>query len=395
MSESVQLKRFLTDNPIEYNKAIQAAKSFLSKKGSLASWDYVKPFDARSSNPEYFKLMYDLLNILQVMSIPSQGRILEVGSGPGWITEILLMLGFQVDALEPSEDFIQIAQNRAKSLAIHYQNDVISNLCFHQTTLEEVEFDDESFNGILFYDVLHHVVHEEIALEKAFRFLMPGGCLGVVDPAWHPNFTDLERAMRQVTEEYGTVENPFSVEYLDHLLNELGFVDITRYVGVNGFFHADEILQPLENFASIPFERSNNLTARKPYGNYPNCYDLNYKTDVKWTLISSEIDPKSCQVSLKVHLENTGQTLWNNNRKKRGYITVALRQGLPGEANFREAHPRHLLPQVSVPGDTITLDLTFNLPLDASQENWELDLICEQFFWFSNQGISSCSISLT
>ena len=35
------------------------------------------------------------------------GRVLEVGSGPGWVTEMLMGLGFEVDAVEPSASMIR------------------------------------------------------------------------------------------------------------------------------------------------------------------------------------------------------------------------------------------------------------------------------------------------
>ena len=73
---------------------------------------YFKPFDDQPTNASYYYHMFDILSLLQAMQIPYRGKILEVGSGPGWLTEILMSLGFEVDAIEPSEDFIRVAQER-------------------------------------------------------------------------------------------------------------------------------------------------------------------------------------------------------------------------------------------------------------------------------------------
>lgn len=390
----MRLKRFLTDNPVEYEKAIEAAKSYTSKMSEDAvNWLYRKPFDINLSNDVYFRLMYELLNLLKAMRLPCRGRILEVGSGPGWITEILLMLGFSVDAIEPSADLIRIAQGRCDSLGEHYRNSqAISRVRFHQTTLEEVNFEDESFDGILFFDVLHHVVDEEVAIEKSFRFLAPGGCLGIVEGAWHPDFKNLEQQLRQEMERFGTLENPFSIDYLDHLLEKSGFIDVTRYVGVNGFFSADKLAQPLKNFASSSLNVVNNLTARKPFGDYHRCYELNFQTNARIKLISGEINPETRKALLEISLVNTGETLWSCNPGERGYVTIALRRGSPGSDSFLEALERHPIPQTLIPGTSVELTLLFTIPSETPLDNWELDLVCEDFFWFSSRDIPSCPV---
>jgi len=120
---SVMPRRFLSDNPMAYRQALEAAESYVAKLDECGSsdWLYSKPFDMTPGNPGYFRLMYELMNLLKVMGIPVRGRILEIGSGPGWVTEILLMLGFSVDALEPSADLIKVAKSRCSALKGHYR----------------------------------------------------------------------------------------------------------------------------------------------------------------------------------------------------------------------------------------------------------------------------------
>nr|NQU92707.1 class I SAM-dependent methyltransferase [Bacteroidota bacterium] len=251
-------QRFLTSNPIAYKKAIDAAQQYVSKleEGNY-KWLFTKPYESSPGNKEYFRLMYDLLNILKAMNIPSGARILEVGSGPGWITEILLMLGFSVDALEPSEDMIKIAKERC-SVYTHYNSEAKHKVNYHQSTIEEIEFEEERFDAVLFFDSLHHVVDEGIAINKSFRFLKPGGYLGVVEGAWHPSNTELERVLMAEMKKYGTLENPFTTEYIDHILTNSGFTDIQRYVGVNGFYSKTQLTQIINDLSGISMAGSNN-----------------------------------------------------------------------------------------------------------------------------------------
>ena len=392
-------RRFLTANPVAYQAAIEAAESYVSKleEGAVA-WLHCKPFDATPANAQYFRLMFDLLNMLQAMKIPPKGRILEVGSGPGWVTEILLMLGFTVDALEPSGALTAIAKERCAALSAHYRHSVNPRVTFHQATLEDVEFDDGCFDAVLFFDVLHHVVHEATAIEKSFRFLKPEGCLGIVEGAWHPDFKALEQMCVDEMARFGTLENPFSTEYLDFLLARAGFTEVQRHSAVNGFFSQSQLAQPLENFVLQPLAGSNNMTARKPSlaeTLHPPCTALDRRTDVQLTLLCGGIDAETKAVNVQVQLKNTGETLLSHRAQQIGHITLALRQGKHGTPVFLECRERHALPVSLVPGAEVVLKLVYMLPPKASSfENWELDLVAESCYWFSSRGINTCPVPL-
>src|SRR5262249_49108772 len=89
-------KRFLTDQHARYPGYIKAAKTYLQKIGGARDdWLFLKPFRPENHR-EYFTLTYNVLNLLEVMRVPRRGRILEVGSGAGWLTEILMGLGYEV-----------------------------------------------------------------------------------------------------------------------------------------------------------------------------------------------------------------------------------------------------------------------------------------------------------
>ncbi len=392
-------RRFLTDKPVAYQQAIAAAESYVSKlEEGAVSWLHSKPFDPTAGNPQYFRLMFDLLNILQAMQITPRGRILEVGSGPGWVTEILLMLGFSVDALEPSGAFNEIARERCNALKTHYRQCANPPVTFHRATLEDIDFDEDRFDAILFFDVLHHVIHEEVAIEKCYRFLKPEGCLGIVEGAWHPDFKALEQICIDEMVKYGTLENPFSTEYLDLLLTRTGFTEVQRHAAVNGFFTQSQLAQPLNNFVAQPFVGSNNVTARKPSqfeAKHPPCTELNRKTDVQLQLLSGGLSVEKKVATVQIQLKNTGETLLSHRAGQVGHITLALRHGTPDTPMFLECRERHFLPLSLAPGDDLVLKLVYTLPATTSSfENWELDLVAESCFWFSSRGIKTCPIPL-
>jgi SAM-dependent methyltransferase len=391
-SEAPVRQRFLDDRAVDYGQAISAARAYV---GALAdgevAWLHAKPFDPTPGNPQYFRLMYDLLNILQVLQLPQGGRVLEIGGGPGWITEILLMLGYRVDVLEPAIELIAIAEERCAALAAHYRYSAPLRLQFHPTTLEEIELAERSFDAVLFFDVLHHVVDERAALAKCFRLLAPGGVLGIVEAAWRPGCVEMERELTAEIEKFGVLENPFTVEYVDQLLGDMGFIHIERFTGVNGFFRRQDLDRPLRAFAA-PLACLNNVVARRPTdeeSSHPDCAGADpavYVTGAALDLLGGGIDPDAGTAALTVRLTNTGATRFNHRRGAVGHVTLALRRGNPGAEDFIECRERHPLTETLFPGQDVILRLNYTLPPDVDLQEWVLDLVAEEVFWFSCRG---------
>jgi len=396
VGEGILNRRFLSDNPIAYKDAIEAAENYVFKlQDGHVEWLRRKPFDPTPGNPQYYRLMYDLMNVLQAMHLPAHGKVLEIGSGPGWVTEILLMLGYSVDALEPSADLVEIAEARCAGLSPHYRQKEPLDVRHHKSTLEEVTLEENHFDAILFFDVLHHVVHEAAAFEKSFRFLKPGGCIGIVESAWHPTFKDLEAEMRAEMAEYGTLENPFSVEYLHALLENYGFIHARRYIGINGYFTQDDLHRWLQSAGGAAFARSNNLTARKPTTEetiYPACSVSTSRTDAEIVLVSGHIDEETFKAALTVDIKNTGETLFDCRPFVAGQVTFALRLGAPGSDAFSECQQRHPLARTLVPGAQARETMTFSLPPGAGLDGWELDVVAEGLFWFSTKSMQTCAV---
>ncbi len=94
--------------------------------------------------------------------------VLDAGCGGGATMESLRRHG-RVRGMELSEK--AVAYNR------EYGRDVVGG------SIEELPFDDASFDLVLALDVIEHVRHDSRALEELHRVLRPGGALLVTVPA--------------------------------------------------------------------------------------------------------------------------------------------------------------------------------------------------------------------
>jgi SAM-dependent methyltransferase len=54
--------------------------------------------------------MYAILNTVQAMRLLPSALVMDVGSGPGWVTQILVGLGYRVVALDPSRVMNDLAR---------------------------------------------------------------------------------------------------------------------------------------------------------------------------------------------------------------------------------------------------------------------------------------------
>ncbi len=193
---------------------------------------------------------------------------------------------------------------------------------------------------------------------------------------------------------FGTLENPFTPEYLDYLLREHGFVDVCRYHAVNGYFPARAGNLRLDEVTVAPAHTQNNLTARKP-STYPlTTLDLHACTLAEITVLGRRFEPEDGRLHLRIRLENRGETAWLRRAPRVGWVSIALRAGDLGVPGFQEAESRHLLPRAVPPGDGIEIDLVYTIPRGSEGAPWHLDLIDEGMFWFSTRGTRPARIEL-
>jgi 2-polyprenyl-3-methyl-5-hydroxy-6-metoxy-1,4-benzoquinol methylase len=391
VKEAMPKFRRLVDgsSPDFYDKHVVTAKKYCERvkqrgEGDAASQHYAKPLDRDPGHPSYFEHVYGMLNILKAMPIPPGAHVLEVGCGPGWITEILMGLGYAVHAIEPSEDFIEIAKNRIITAKQHYRISEATPVAFHCTTIEDCDLPDGSMDAVLFFDSLHHVIDEDKALAQCHRILRPGGILGISEAEWIPGNRGLEVFLYQAMEKYGALESPFTAEYLDYLLRKHNFEDAVRYFSVNGLFPCSIGNVPI---GSLSQERSNKIVAFKPFSS-PTTKDVSARTEAQITILNAQIDKSIQSITVKVKLVNTGDTVWLHSvllSDRGGFVTVPLFSRLENGQRI-EAEPRARLPWNVRPGEEVVLDLTFLLPEGSGDRIWAVDMIDEELFWFSDRG---------
>jgi len=373
--------RYLSNCNVDKQQALDAARKYVSLGNQEeTSYLYRKPF-SESSHAAFYSEMYQVLNLIQVMELKSGAAVLEVGSGPGWVTEILALLGYAVHALDPSQDMHDISKQRFLGLAAHYKLQSPPKILYHSCALEDgLDLPDFTFDGTLFHASLHHIVNELVGLKECFRLLKPGGVLAISEWAWKPGDINLETQLDAAMARFGTLENPFTQEYIEWILKAVGFVHIVRYHGINGFFPDISGDRKLRDIAQSPASSTNNLTCIRPFS-IQSTADKNVLLDTKAELkvLSSFISADRSSITINLLAKNIGKTMWVS--RGFGKVRLSFFSGELGSNSFKEAG-RFDLPSNVSPGEETKLTANFCFEAGKARGEWFVGLLAEGNFWF-------------
>lgn len=160
-------------------------------------------------------------------------RILDLGCGPGIITESLLDISDKVYGIDLSEDMIENAVKRFND------KEISSRLFFSVGDAEKLDFPDYYFDVVVCLGVLRYLDSLEKGLKEIHRVLRPGGALvgtfySRYSLYWSsiillyrpllPIISLLKRqSFRNMMLKYKAEPAPFSYKKFRRVLNETGF----------------------------------------------------------------------------------------------------------------------------------------------------------------------------
>lgn len=147
-----------------------------TKEGVKKYWDYGSKFyDTAPGNGgiEECQIWKELLS-KAIGSSPK--NILDVGSGTGIIAMYLAELGHSVTAVDFSEGMMDVARKKAREKGV--------NIRLMEMDVENLNFEDETFDCVTARYVLWTMSHPEKAVKEWVRVVKPGGRIVIIDGKW-------------------------------------------------------------------------------------------------------------------------------------------------------------------------------------------------------------------
>lgn len=165
------------------------------------------------------RLLFDLATVLMVLDCRPGDRVLDVGAGAGFSSEILARFGYDVIAVDPDRRMLACNRDRVKL----DPSRIDGRVHVIQGTAEDLPCADASFDGIIGLNVMHHVPDLPRAVKELARVLRPG-CRAVFS---EPGLEHLETIeTKRATQEHGEGDQPFD------------YIDFAVLGEMNGFSHS-------------------------------------------------------------------------------------------------------------------------------------------------------------
>jgi len=126
---------------------------------------------ANTYTKEYFNDLSDASYIDRFLEIlPSNSKILDVGSGPGQFSKYIKEKGFDVCGVDFSDKMVAIAKKK------------IPEVPFQKMDMRKLNFKPKTFDGLLVSYSLIHIPSNQIpeTLKGFYRVLKPNGILEVI-----------------------------------------------------------------------------------------------------------------------------------------------------------------------------------------------------------------------
>ena len=94
-------------------------------------------------------------------------KVLDLGCGPGFLSILLSKQGCQVTGIDYSNQMLEEAKHNAKENNVHTD--------FKKMDVQELTFDDESFDFVITRNVTWNLEKPKQAYQEIYRVLKPGG----------------------------------------------------------------------------------------------------------------------------------------------------------------------------------------------------------------------------
>ncbi|HYH85217.1 MAG TPA: methyltransferase domain-containing protein [Pyrinomonadaceae bacterium] len=362
---------------------------------------YTKPFyNLAHKLPKYagegidadtFRHFCDFANMAMALALPTDRRILDVGCGSGWLSEYFARLGYDVTGIDISPDLVEIARERTRRVPYGADHETPLRCRFLVQDVEAAPLAEE-FDAVVCYDSLHHFEDERAVVRNLAAMTRMGGSLFILEGDRPHEGSETEEELLEVMRDYGTLESPFSREYLRELLDESGFAIVGDYVSVNGLFERDSleggrlrveppevnyllckkvVAEPGRRASSVPDSRAPSAPAAR--FTFPEGFPR-------------EVAPGSMLKATLV-VENAGDTLWLvGSAERAGSVMLGLRVLDEAGALVSERHGTPPLARALAPGESASLKLELRAPRAPGLYTLRLDMVAQHVCWFEERG---------
>jgi SAM-dependent methyltransferase len=338
--------------------------------------------------------LFDLSTVLLLLNCRPGDRVLDLGAGPGFASEMLARLGYAVVAVDPDLRALVVNRQRPSFDASRIDGTV----AVVGSRAEALPFADATFDGVVGLNVLHHVPDLTAVTRELARVLKPGAHAVFCEPGLeHLEKAETQRAIA----EHGESDRPFDV---------IAFLKQARTFG---FAQADISATLISPLRLVPVEEVELFAA----GQHPRphlreagvlqevhrcrAYAMlvregeREKTSRSPGLLRAEIAVQGLPERLArgrvyratARVTNRGDTRWLSKPSELGgFVTIGCKIARRDGRVVSDALGRSFLTSDVRRDESASVDVTLPVPFDLEPGEYELrfDLVNELVCWFSD-----------
>ena len=399
----------------------QAEKSYLSRTGHSA-WERAKPFPPGDDDSffESIELLSDFVVAMKLLQPSADDRILDLGAGGGWCSDLLQRLQRRPVAIDISLDMMRVARTRESRRPIP----AVAG------DLEHLPFADGSFDKAVCLSAMHHVPDIPSAIAEIFRVLAPGGVAVFSEPGVGHSSKPWSVT---ASHDFGVLEQEIHIEPFIATCEAAGFphvyvcpisyvipeFELTRTEwqswqrlpltkrplramekmsramlemvggGKDSILFEEAFAMRLVRLLQVPVEEHPFIIAAKSAERRR--HRSKYSAVIKVASWNAEAQA-GAPVAAAVTVTNHGSLTWPaRSESSTGHVRLGI-QLLDGDGHLViRDFARCELPHDVPPGGSASVDARFNAPGDPGSFRIKFDLVAEGVCWFEPSGTQAPS----
>lgn len=393
----------------------QAEKTYLSRTGGSV-WEREKPFSPPGDDTldDSLELLHDFAVAAKLLQPSPADRIVDLGAGGGWCSDMLQRLNRKSIAVDISLEMLRVARERSTRTPI----------AAVAGDFERLPFASASFDKAICLSALHHVPDMAAAVSEIARILTSDGVAVFSEPgAGHATMP----ASITATQDYGVLEQEVLIEPFIETCRAAGFAQVTvcpiAYIipefeltldeyrawrrlprtkrplraaekmwralleffgaGKNSILFEEAFAMRLVRLFQIPVEEHPFLLASKSEGRRRRS---TFHARIAVGHAPSQAAPGEA-IAATVTLTNTGTAPWPaRSESGAGHVRLGI-QLLNAEGRvIARDFGRCTLPADVQPGESRTMQAAFAAPAEAGEYQVKFDLVAEGATWFEPAG---------
>jgi SAM-dependent methyltransferase len=352
-----------------------------------------------ATHDQGLRWLFDLSAVLLLLDCRPGDRVLDLGAGSGFSSEMLARFGYRVIAVDP--DARALLHNRHRAAIDRAR--IAGSVTVVQGVAQALPFDDGTFDGALGLNVLHHVPDLEQATGELARVLKPGARAVFCEPGLdHLSANETERARA----EHGEDDRAFDV---------LTFLGRALESGFGEAMLSATLQSPLRLLPLQEVELYRSGRHPRPHLTPSGVLDELHRRHAYAMLVRQGSKPKTsrhpgtlaCAVTvdeppreaevggrmvLRVAATNTGDSIWIAAPSDLGgHVTVGIKLLDATGRLVSDRLGRTPIPHDVPPGDSAVVDVPVDLPIDLlpGRHRLKVDLVDELVCWISDLGHST------